>query len=157
MDRVCAMSENITRSNLTRQHQVTTLAIVEKYHHMGSVLCQWKGPTLWWSLNFLWNRISIPFTLPGSYDPRCLHMGHVGTILFSDQTTHMEMFPNHGRRYLQQPVFISMFNNVWDVRVHILYQRIYARFLKHEISVLQRYRSVNCCKIAHSFDKCLLT
>ena len=43
---------------------------------------------------------------------------------FSDQMTHMEMFPNYGRRYshfvvsLQQPVFISMSNNLKDSYEH---------------------------------------
>ena len=38
--------------------------------------------TLWWSFNFPWNGIPVPFTLPRSHSPRCLHMGHAERIRF---------------------------------------------------------------------------
>ena len=47
----------------------------------------WRGSrlsatTLWWSLNFPWNGIPVPFKIPGSHGPRCLHMGHAQRIRF---------------------------------------------------------------------------
>ena len=69
--------------NKTAPSNKTILAIVEKFHHTGSVLCEQKGTILRWSLNFPWNGIPVPFTLPESQGPRCLHMGHAERIRFS--------------------------------------------------------------------------
>ena len=68
--------------NKTAPSNKIILAIVEKFHRMGSVLFQWKGTTLWWSLNFPWNGIPVPCTLPGSRGPRCLHTRHAKRIRF---------------------------------------------------------------------------
>ena len=68
--------------NKTAPSNKTILAIVEKFHRTGSILCQRKGITLWWTLNFPWNIIPVPFTLPRSHGPRCLHMGHAERISF---------------------------------------------------------------------------
>ena len=94
--------------NETAPSYKTILAIVEKFHRMGSVLCQRKGSTLWWSLNFPWNGISIPFTLSWSHGPRCLHMEHAERIRFPIR------WPT-GKCSLQQLVFISMSNNLWTM------------------------------------------
>ena len=118
----------------------TILAIVEKIHRMGSVLCQWRGTTLWWSLNFPWNGIPIPLTLPGSHSPRCLNMGHAERIRFTIRWPTWkcsELWEKIQSFFvsLQQPVFISMSNNLKDcyeqcVRCegthfeHMLYRRI---------------------------------
>ena len=93
------------------------LAIVEKFHRKGSVL--WKGTTLWCSLNFMWNGIPGPFRLPGSHGPRCLHMGHAERIRFPIRWPIWKCFRITGEDIvifcvLQQPVFISMSNNLKD-------------------------------------------
>ena len=47
-----------------------------------SLACLQHATTPWWLLNFPWNRISVPFTLPGSPGPRCLYMRHAERISF---------------------------------------------------------------------------
>ena len=63
--------------------------------HSEGVTCP-SATTLWWSLNFHWNRIPVPFTLSW---PQMPTNGACWKNPFSDQMTHLELFPNYGRRY----------------------------------------------------------
>ena len=55
--------------------------------HGGGVTCL-SAATLWWSLNFPWNGIPVPFTLPRSRGHRCRHLGYAERISFqSDDST----------------------------------------------------------------------
>ena len=69
-------ARNLPRLQWMRQDGAT----VHKWGSRG-ITCL-SATTLWWSLNFPWNGIPIPFTLPGSHGPRYLQMGHAERIHF---------------------------------------------------------------------------
>ena len=93
--------------------------------HTAEITCL-SATTLWWSLNFSWNRIPVPFTLPGSHGPRCLHMGHAERIRFPIRWPTWKCFRITGEDtaiscVLAATCFIrTVMNNVWDVKVHNL-------------------------------------
>ena len=86
--------------------------------YSGGVTCL-SATTLWRLLNFSWNRTPVPFTLPRSHGPRCLHTGHAERNSFpirwpTWKCSRITGQDSHFFLSLQQPVFISMSKNLKD-------------------------------------------
>ena len=89
------------------------------YSPHGGGVTSLSATTLWWSLNFPWNGISVPYALPGSHGPRCLYMGHAERISFPIRWPTWKCSWITGEDTvifvsLQQSMFISISNNLKD-------------------------------------------
>ena len=105
--------------NKTAPSNKTILATVEKFHRTGSVFCQRKGTTLWWSLNFLWDKFPFPSHSPHLTAPDDYIWGMLKESIFrsDDPPGNVpELWEKRQSLFvsLQQPVSISMSNNLKD-------------------------------------------